>query len=62
MQEYIDNNPYNTDSIYTKLGDVSSGRLYFDVNKSFRLVLYKIDDAQYEATREMIIEEQLVGE
>lgn len=59
MQEYIDENTHNSDGINVKLWDVSSGRLYLDINKSFRLILYRIDDAQYELTKEFISEEKV---
>ncbi len=61
MKDYIDNNLNNSDSIYTKLGNVSSGNLYLDINKSFRLILYRINPSNYEETWEFVISEKRIG-
>lgn len=61
MQEYIDQNAHNDDPVNAKIWDVSAARLYLDMNRSFKLILYEIDDEQYLETHEFVAENVVTG-
>lgn len=61
MKNYIDANTHNSDSIHTTLNWVSSGRLYLDINRDHRLILYRIDPSTYNDTKEFLVNEYISG-
>ncbi len=61
MEDYINKNTNNNDVLHAKLGDVSSGNLYLDINRSFTMTLYKISTNDYNTTKQIIIESKLTG-
>jgi len=61
MKNYIEENPYNNDSVFRKLWQVSSWYLHLDINASHRLVLFRIDNDTYNETNELIIEQNITG-
>ena len=61
MKDYIDQNTYNTGSVYTNISQISSWNLYLDIDSWFRLVLYSISSSDYDETKELIVNSTVVG-
>jgi len=52
-EKMISDNTNNTGSLNYRLGEVSDGKLYIDINKDFRLRLYRLDKTLFETTGEL---------
>jgi len=61
MQNYIAWNTLNTNPYVTLLWDVSSGYLYFDINTSFRLILFELSRASYNTANELVVVNKYTG-
>jgi hypothetical protein len=60
MKNYIGENPFNNDAILKKLWQTWSWYLSLDINDSYRMFLYRIDNTTYNESNEMIIEQRIV--
>lgn len=61
MKNYIEENPYNDDSVFSKLWQLSGWYLHLDINADHRLVLFRIDNDTYDETNELIVEQNITG-
>ncbi|MDD2870503.1 MAG: hypothetical protein PHS49_00805 [Candidatus Gracilibacteria bacterium] len=57
----IDENTNNNDNLNTKIGNVTSGYLYFDVDSDFDIKLLKFDKGVYDETKELKVLQSLNG-
>jgi len=51
----IEDNTNNNDGVNAKLGDVTTGRFYIDVNQDFSLKLYRFDKNLYNSSKELLV-------
>lgn len=59
VHEYINLNPNNSDSVHDTLGNVSAWVMHLDADRNFDLKILQLDKAQYNDTKEIIVESKL---